>query len=211
VRGRGCGASRRPVTVVPGSFEAPLCGVFLLRCIERARNGSDGPGVPASVVIITHMSSPLAYFLTWTTYGTWLHGDERGSVDDEHNRVRTPFLVPDAALRERRAGALKHAPFVMSETERDVVDAAIREHSLEVGWVISALNVRSNHVHVVVRADDAAPERVVAAFKAKATRRLRDRGFVTPDRRVWTTHGSTRWINDERSFGAAVDYVLNGQ
>ena len=21
---------------------------------------------------------PLAYFLTWTTYGTWLPGDERG-------------------------------------------------------------------------------------------------------------------------------------
>jgi hypothetical protein len=24
------------------------------------------------------MADPLAYFLTWTTYGTWLPGDERG-------------------------------------------------------------------------------------------------------------------------------------
>ena len=24
---------------------------------------------------------PLAYFLTWTTYGTWLPGDERGWVE----------------------------------------------------------------------------------------------------------------------------------
>jgi hypothetical protein len=23
-------------------------------------------------------ADPLAYFLTWTTYGTWLPGDERG-------------------------------------------------------------------------------------------------------------------------------------
>ena len=22
---------------------------------------------------------PIAYFITWTTYGTWLPGDERGS------------------------------------------------------------------------------------------------------------------------------------
>jgi len=26
------------------------------------------------------MPDPLAYFLTWTTYGTWLPGDERGWV-----------------------------------------------------------------------------------------------------------------------------------
>ncbi len=24
------------------------------------------------------MSEPLAYLLTWTCYGTWLHGDRRG-------------------------------------------------------------------------------------------------------------------------------------
>ena len=27
------------------------------------------------------MSDPLAYFITFTCYGNWLHGDERGSVD----------------------------------------------------------------------------------------------------------------------------------
>jgi hypothetical protein len=27
------------------------------------------------------MADPLAYFLTWTTYGTWLPGDERGWVE----------------------------------------------------------------------------------------------------------------------------------
>lgn len=26
------------------------------------------------------MPDPLAFFLTWTTYGTWLPGDERGWV-----------------------------------------------------------------------------------------------------------------------------------
>ena len=29
------------------------------------------------------MKFPLAYLITWTTYGTWLHGDDRGSFD--HN------------------------------------------------------------------------------------------------------------------------------
>jgi hypothetical protein len=29
---------------------------------------------------------PLAYLITFRCYGTWLHGDSRGSVDRFHNR-----------------------------------------------------------------------------------------------------------------------------
>ena len=36
---------------------------------------------------------PLAYFLTWTTYGTWLPGDERG-----WNRKVNPKSIPPNAL-----------------------------------------------------------------------------------------------------------------
>ena len=38
-------------------------------------------------------SVPLAYLITFTTYGTWRHGDERGSVDRAHNAYRTPHLA----------------------------------------------------------------------------------------------------------------------
>jgi hypothetical protein len=30
--------------------------------------------------------TPLAYFITFRAYGTWLHGDKRGSVDRHNNR-----------------------------------------------------------------------------------------------------------------------------
>ncbi len=29
------------------------------------------------------MSEPLAFLLTWTTYGTWLRGDRRGWVEEK--------------------------------------------------------------------------------------------------------------------------------
>jgi hypothetical protein len=35
---------------------------------------------------------PLAFFITFTTYGAWLHGQAPGSVDREHNQVDTLFL-----------------------------------------------------------------------------------------------------------------------
>jgi hypothetical protein len=44
------------------------------------------------------MDRPIAYFITFTTYGTWLHGDERGSVDKGHNRVGTEFIAPNMPL-----------------------------------------------------------------------------------------------------------------
>jgi hypothetical protein len=38
------------------------------------------------------MKYPLAYLTTFITYGTWLHGDKRASVDDEHNRFGAQFV-----------------------------------------------------------------------------------------------------------------------
>ena len=45
------------------------------------------------------LPEPLAYFLTWPTYGTWLPGDERGWVEYRHG-----WQLPDPA-RKREAQA----------------------------------------------------------------------------------------------------------
>ncbi len=38
---------------------------------------------------------PLAYHITWGTYGTRLHEDSRGTVDRENNSFGTPIVGPD--------------------------------------------------------------------------------------------------------------------
>jgi hypothetical protein len=38
--------------------------------------------------------TPLAYLITFRCHGTWLHGDERGSVDRFHNRYKSPCIEP---------------------------------------------------------------------------------------------------------------------
>jgi len=38
---------------------------------------------------------PLAYLITFRCYGTWLHGDERGSVDRFHNQYQSPSAAPN--------------------------------------------------------------------------------------------------------------------
>jgi REP element-mobilizing transposase RayT len=156
------------------------------------------------------MDSPLAYFLTWTSYGSWLHGDERGSVDRTHNALGTEPLSPSAVTRARAVSRLASAPVVLDEGSREVVDSAVHETCVAKGWTGLAVNARSNHVHVVVVAD-APPERVMVALKAWATRRLRESGRIASGSRVWTRHGSTRYLWTDQDLDDVCGYVLDGQ
>jgi hypothetical protein len=68
---------------------------------------------------------PLAYLITFRSYGTWLHGDERGSIDRFHNRYRSPYLPRSDRRREVSARELKSEPVTLTASQRQSVDAAI--------------------------------------------------------------------------------------
>src|SRR5689334_19582045 len=106
------------------------------------------------------MGEPLAYFLTFTTYGTWLHGRDSGSVDSEHNAPGTPFLPSDPQREAFQRRALRQPPYVLDEARRAVVLRTIREVARHRRWKVWAVHVRTAHVHVVVTAGDR-PEKVM--------------------------------------------------
>ena len=68
----------------------------------------------------------------------------------------------------------------------------------------------NNHVHTVVSAI-CDPERVLNAFKANATRQLREDQLWPHPFSAWADKGSKVWLWNERSVANAVNYVLNGQ
>ena len=103
---------------------------------------------------------------------------------------------------------MTETPFVMAEAERATVEAAVRSECDFRKWYLLALNVRTNHVHVVLQADEV-PEGVMGKLKAIASRRLRENGLTRI--KLWTRHGSTRWIKSDESLAAAVHYVLHEQ
>jgi hypothetical protein len=96
---------------------------------------------------------PLAYLITIRTHGTWLHGDERHSVDRHgRNLYGTPDMPPNRTLKERMKGELKQPPLVLNESQRKAVDLAIREFCEQRKYYLQAINVRTNHAHAVVSA-----------------------------------------------------------
>jgi REP element-mobilizing transposase RayT len=156
------------------------------------------------------MGEPLAYFITFTTYGTWLHGHDPGSVDREHNAPGTPFLPPDPQREASQRQRLRQPPYRLDEPRRAVVLRTIHEVARHRGWRVWAVHVRTAHVHVVVTAGDR-PEKVMSDFKAWSSRRLREAFGESADRDRWTQHGSTRYLNTEAAVVGAIGYTLDEQ
>jgi REP element-mobilizing transposase RayT len=156
-------------------------------------------------------SVALAYMITFRCYGTWLHGDERGSVGRRGSNIfGEPRIEPNSTLRQIDADHLVGTPFSLGTCERKIVEDAIREVCAIRGYSLFAMNVRTNHAHVVVN-NCGKVERMMDSFKAYSTRALRQAGLICKDSKPWSRHGSTRYLWTERHIELAVDYVVNGQ
>jgi REP element-mobilizing transposase RayT len=156
------------------------------------------------------MKQPLAYFLTFTCYGAWLHGQEAGSVDRTHNAPGTPLLPADEARLQSEHQRMDHPPYHLDRTRRRLVRQAILDVCAYRQWDLLALHVRATHVHVIVRAETA-PERILNDFKAYASRALNAAVIDAADCKRWTRHGSTRYLWTQASIEAKVHYVLHEQ
>jgi REP element-mobilizing transposase RayT len=147
----------------------------------------------------------LGYLLTFGTYGTHLHGDDRGSW-----RARRGFEAPNAPLRLAHAASMKEAPFTLGEGARDVVLQAIVGLAKHRGWGLRAVHIRTEHVHVVVMLPPIVkPMKALADFKAYGTRGLREAGVVRE--RYWAERGHCVFLWTEDAVQAACVYVYEKQ
>lgn len=149
------------------------------------------------------------YLITFRGYGTWLHG-KQGSVDRSHNAYGTPKLPADDSRHRHNRSALAQPPVKLVARLRGLVEQAVRETCEIRKWSFWAVNARTNHIHAVVTAN-CKPERVLSAFKANATRKLREAKCWDSDRSPWPYRGSRRYLWTEKELLDAIAYVLYDQ
>ena len=154
--------------------------------------------------------TPLGYLISFRTYGTWLHGDNRGSIDRFHNRYGSEYIPANETWHRYNERQLRLAPLTLGPKQRKSVEAAIRETCEMRNWSLLAFNVRTNHVHTIVSANKDS-EQVLIALKANATRHLKQDGLWAERLSPWARKGSKKNLWNERSIARAIDYVLNGQ
>ena len=128
-------------------------------------------------------SAALAYFITFRTYGTWLQGDARGSTTRYRRTYDTPHVEPRPGLEAIHRARLASTDFLLDSDRREAVRAGIEHECRHYEWTLLALNVRTNHVHVVVGAT-LPPERVMTMLKSAGTRAMRAAGLMRADARA---------------------------
>jgi REP element-mobilizing transposase RayT len=152
---------------------------------------------------------PFGYLITFRAYGTWLHG-RQGSVDRFHNLYGTSTLPSNEQRRHYNTGLLAQPPVKLTSRVRKIVESAIRETCDIRKWSLWAFNVRTNHVHTVA-SGNAKPDCIRSAFKANATRMLREAGYWGVERSPWARKGSMRYLWTEQDLINAIAYVSYDQ
>jgi len=151
------------------------------------------------------------WLLTWTTYGSRLPGDARGSMATVRSesgpraREHLPFGAPGLAAASRQR--MRGPPLVLTSAQAVTVLRELRTSAEIHGWELLAAAVMANHVHVVVGVPgDPDPADLLRVFKAYASRELNRR--VRPVSGTWWTRsGSRRVLREEPDVIAAIRYV----
>lgn len=154
---------------------------------------------------------PLAYLITIRSYGTWLHGDEKGSIDRHgFNDYGTPRMFQSEKLKDLMKDQMNQKPMILDKNERICILKAVKEVCDFRGYELLAVNIRTNHLHAVVSAN-ANPDKIANEFKAYATRRLREAKLVEVDKKIWARGKSSRYLWKPKHLEIAIEYVLFGQ
>lgn len=146
----------------------------------------------------------IAYFSTWTTYGTWLPGDERNWF-----RSGSGIQGPDLARQFEAALCMKDDAVVLNGEQRLLIERTIADHCRIRHWLLHAVNCRTNHVHVVVTAVKVPLETPREQFKSWCTRRLREQFNLAQT--IWTERGWDEYVDGDDHLLNAIRYVREGQ
>jgi REP element-mobilizing transposase RayT len=148
----------------------------------------------------------LAYFLTFTIYGTYLQGDARWWCSRrEGRRSAQPRL--EAWHRAR----LRYPVLLLNAAQRIVVAREIERLSAFRHWHLWQCNARSNHVHVLVSGHGMPATKMRNQFKANCTRALRERWHGFNGRPVWSSGGHWGPVKTEKELEQVLFYVGEGQ
>jgi REP element-mobilizing transposase RayT len=156
-----------------------------------------------------------ALHISWTCYGNWLPGDERGYVSStlrpdgryapRENTPRTPYKKDSPATRERAVACQKWPAVRLTAEQAGCVAAALVRAAAARRWRVLRAAVMANHVHVVVADCPDDGPLVRRALKGVTQAALSD--HAGGPRRWWTEAGSDRYKHGEDAVRAAVGYV----
>ena len=103
---------------------------------------------------------PLAYHITFGTYGTRLHGDPRGTVDRKANKPGDPIIGAEPDWERMERSTLRFPPVLFDAGSRSFIESVVPSLCDRGGWELHVCAAKPDHVHVLLTASrDAKPVR----------------------------------------------------
>ena len=136
--------------------------------------------------------------ITWTTYGTWLQGDERGYV--KNGRICSGNKV----LMQSNKQCQVQDAVRLSKVQQQLVKNSVIEEAALRDQKIYALSVQSTHIHMVIAYTPQPISNIVAYYKKAARLALRTIGH---EGKLWTKGYDKRFCFDVESLKRRIRYV----
>ncbi len=149
---------------------------------------------------------PLAYHITFGTYGTRLHGDARGTVDRPMNEPGDPIVGENADWKRIERAKLKFPPILLTEEQRLYADSIVVSICARGGWQLHAFAARKDHVHTLLttKADAKTVRRLLKRWLGQA---LSQRWPLAKEASWWAEGGSVKWVWNQRYFDNVYSYI----
>jgi len=157
----------------------------------------------------------IAYHIIFTTYGTWLPNDPRGSYskavydaelkalgDPQYGR-QAPQPDGDALRRFWTASreTLNRRQFFIDDPKREIIAEGFERVVRRLGLTVRACAIMNDHVHLLTSRSKHRIEYVIGQFKGGATQAL---GLSeTP----WTRGAWKVFISDTEALASAARYI----
>jgi REP element-mobilizing transposase RayT len=155
---------------------------------------------------VSRTNFPLAYHITFGTYGTRLHGSDRPTVDRSQNKFGDPVVGKDAEWETIERSLLKFPARILTIEQRLFVQEIIPSICVRGNWEHITTAAAKDHVHNIIRADIEGAD-IRKWLKRWISQAISEKWPLLPDQVWWAECGSVKWIWVNDYYGRAVDYV----
>ena len=155
------------------------------------------------------MSDPIAYHITFGTYGTRLHGDERGTIHRSENKPGDPIIGSDPGWWSQERGILRFEPVVLDRSKMLHAESLATAICDRGGWKCLNCAAGPDHFHLLVRCDKrrAEGEAIRKWFKRWLGEGMSARWPLPEGATWWSEGGSVRWVWTRAYFDHVFDYL----
>jgi len=145
------------------------------------------------------MEKLLGYMVTWTTYGTWLPGDERGYVN---NQGQT--LPGNKGLLQISKERQKYPTVKLNKQEKKIAEQIILDEARKIGHQIIALAVCTNHIHLLAKPHQQSIDNIIGRYKSITTRAFWGYGRKG---KIWARGFDKQFCYTIKELTARINYI----